>query len=65
MTRYTTHTVQGREYMVWSDTTTRATYAQDLGSLEMRRIYGGGYITNDLTIRKAIANKFGLKSFRK
>lgn len=61
----TYHTVSGRTYMVWSDFIMRATYAQDLGTMEMRRIHGNGYISNELTIRKAIANAFKLDSFRK
>ena len=61
----TIHTVQGRKYEVWGDIISRATYAQDIETGKTKRIYGGGYITKDLTIRKAIANSFGLTSFRK
>jgi len=61
----TYHKVDGRTFMVWSDFVMRATYAQEIGSMEMRRIHGGGYLSNELSIRKAIANTFGLKSFRK
>lgn len=65
MTTYRTYTVQGRAYLVFSDFITRATYAQDLRTLSTRRIHSNGYITNDLTVRKAIARAYGLESFRK
>ena len=65
MKKYKTTTVDGKTFIYWSDFTTRGTYAQQVGSMEMRRIYGGGYISNDLTVRKAIAHVFGLKTFRK
>lgn len=57
-------TVEGRRYRVWSDTIMRGTYACNEAG-ETKRIYGGGYITNDLTIRKAIAANFGHQSFKK
>lgn len=64
-TRYTIHTVQGQKYMVWSDFNTRSTYAQNMSTLETRRLCGSGYIHKDLTVRKAIATAYGLNSFRK
>lgn len=60
----TKHTVQGKTYEVWSDFNTRATYARSEDG-DTRRICGSGYISNDLTVRKAIACRYGLKSFRK
>lgn len=60
----TKHTVQGETYEVWSDFIQRATYARNAAG-ETKRLCAGGYIHNDLTVRKAIANRFGLKSFRK
>lgn len=65
MKTYKTTTVDGKTFIYWSDFVTRSTYAQQLGSMEMRKICGGGYISNELTVRKAIANTFGLKTFRK
>ena len=65
MKTYKTTTVNGQTFIYFSDITTRATYAQRLGSMETRKIHGGGYITNELTVRKAIANTFGLGTFRK
>lgn len=59
-----TTTVQGQRYEVWSDFNARSTFAQNANG-EVRRISTGGYIRNDLTVRKAIAAQFGHDSFRK
>lgn len=59
-----TYTVLGKKYRVWVDFWSRATYAQSEDG-EMKRIYGGGYITKDLTVRKAISYAFKTGSFRK
>lgn len=56
--------VCGHIYRVWSDYILRGTYAEDEAG-NIQRIYGSGYISNDLSTRKAIANKFGLATFRK
>ena len=59
-----TTTVQGRTYKVWDDFRKRCTMAQsDEG--EVKRIRCNGYLGNDLSIRKAIASSYNLKSFRK
>ena len=57
-------TVGGKLYKVWSDFIMRATYAENENG-GVKRIYAGGYLTNELSIRKAIAIFFGLASFRK
>lgn len=59
-----TTTVAGKTFTVWSDYMKRGTYAEDENGTE-KRIAGGSYLTNDLTIRKAIAATFGLATFRK
>ena len=59
-----TTTVQGQTYKVWSDFIARATFAENEDG-EIKMIRAGGYISNDLTVRKAIACTFKLKSFRK
>lgn len=59
-----TTTVAGQQYKVWSDYIMRATYAED-ESGKIKRISGNGYISNDLTVRKAIAIAFRLSTFRK
>lgn len=59
-----TTTVAGQTFTVWSDYIKRGTYAAS-ASGEVKRICGGGYISNDLTVRKAIAASFGLRTFRK
>ena len=61
---YDTYRVNGRLFMVWSDFRMRATYAQDLGSLSTRTLSRNGYISNELTVRKAIARAYGMNSFR-
>ena len=57
-------TVAGKRFMVWSDYMKRGTFAADENGNE-KQISSGGYINNDLTIRKAIAASFGLRTFRK
>lgn len=59
-----TTTVAGKTFTVWSDYMKRGTYAEDENG-ETRRIAGGNYLVNDLTIRKAIAASFRLHTFRK
>lgn len=59
-----TTTVAGRPYKVWADFIQRATYAQNEAG-ETRRIHGNGYLSNDLTIRKAISYAFQTGTFRK
>jgi hypothetical protein len=62
--RITEHTVQGKTYKVWADYIMRCMYAQNEAG-ETKRIHGSGYLSNDLTIRKAIRYAYGLDSFRK
>lgn len=57
-------TVGGKVYKVWSDFRMRSTYAENENG-EVKRIKASGYLTNELSIRKAIAIFFGLASFRK
>lgn len=59
-----TTTVAGKTYKVWGDFMKRGTFAADENGTE-KRICGGSYLTNDLTIRKAIAAAYGLETFRK
>lgn len=59
-----TTTVQGETYTVWDNYLYRGTFAQNEAG-EVRQIKSNGYISNDLNVRKAIANSFNLKSFRK
>ena len=60
----TTTTVQGETYTVWDNYLYRGTFAQNEAG-EVRQIKSNGYISNDLNVRKAIAEVFNLKSFRK
>lgn len=62
--RTRTTTVEGKTYEVWSDFRERCTFAMDEDG-EFKAINKGGYIANDLTVRKAIANHFGHESFRR
>ena len=59
-----TTTVEGKTYKVWSDFIAIETFAENENG-EIKRIHGNGYINNDLTVRKAIANVFGHKTFKK
>ena len=56
--------VNGMKFRVWSDTTKRATFAESEDG-RVEKIHDCGYITVDLTIRKAIAMVYGLPTFRK
>lgn len=58
-------TVQGVRYLVWGDQRLRGMRAQNTETGEVRAIKRGGYISADLTARKAIAAAFGLDSFRR
>lgn len=58
-------TVQGVTYEVWADFIKRGEFAKNVETGEVKQIKYHGYISNDLTIRKAIASAFGLDSFRK
>lgn len=57
--------VQNIMFEYWGDTFDRCTYARNCETEEIKVIKHSGYLTNDLSVRKAIANRFGLKSFRK
>lgn len=57
-------TVEGTQYKVWSNFIDRCTYAENENG-EIKKIRSNGYISNDLSIRKAIAIAFGHNSFRK
>lgn len=59
-----TTTVEGKTYKVWSDFIARATFAEDENGTK-KIIKSSGYIRNDLTMRKAIAIRFGHKTFKK
>lgn len=53
-----------RTFKVWADFIQRGMFAEDENGT-VKKIHGSGYLNNELTIRKAIANTFGLESFRK
>lgn len=57
--------VQNIMFDYWGDTFDRCTYARNCETKEIKVIKHSGYLTNDLSVRKAIANAFGLESFRK
>lgn len=56
-------TVASQNFEVYSDYIVRGTFAVANGIV--KQISFGGYISNELTIRKAIARTFGLATFRK
>ena len=57
-------TVAGKTFIVWADYIIRGMCAEDEHG-NIKKIYGGGYLNNDLTIRKAIAATWGLPTFKK
>ena len=57
--------VAGTYFVVWSDYIQRGTFARNEDTGEIKQISGGGYISRDLTVRKEIARRFGLPTFRK
>ena len=59
-----TTTVAGKTYKVWSDFNARGTFAEDENGV-VKKIYGSGYIHNDLTVRKHISYAFQTGTFRK
>lgn len=58
-------TIDGHPYTYFSDFGYRGTFATDDCTGETKQISFSGYIHKDLTVRKAIADAFGLISFRK
>lgn len=57
-------TVAGKKYTYWPDFIQRGTFAENEAG-EIEQISWSGYISNDLTVRKAIARAYGLPTFRK
>lgn len=57
--------VNGIEFQVWTDITARSTIAMNCNTGRAKALTKGGYISNDLTVRKAIALAFDLPTFRK
>lgn len=55
--------VNGNEYKVWSDDTYRGTFAEDKNG-KVLPIKQSGYLSKEVSQRKAIANTFGESSFR-
>lgn len=57
-------TVEGHTYKYWADFVKRCTIAEDEKG-NQKAIRNGGYLKNDLSVRKAIAQSYGCKTFRK
>lgn len=53
-----------RVFKVWSDFIQRGMFAEDENGT-VKQIKSSGYLSNELSIRKAISNAFDLESFRK
>ena len=60
-----TTTVAGIEFEIFSDFILRGMIAVSKLTGEERIIKRGGYLGNDLTIRKAVASAFKLPTFRR
>ena len=61
----TVATVNGEDFIVASSFIARGTFAKRVSNGYVRQICGRGYISNDLTIRKEIALRYGLPTFRR
>lgn len=59
-----TTTVAGGTYIVWDNYTKRGTFAQNEAG-EVKQIKYSGYVSKDLSVRKAIQAAFNLDTFRK
>jgi hypothetical protein len=59
------YSVNGQTFDVFSCFIKRSTFAVDTQTGEEKVIRGGGYLSNELSIRKAIASSFQLPTFRK
>ena len=57
--------VNGIEFEVWTDIVARSTIAMNCNTGVCKALTKGGYVSKDLTVRKAIAERFGLETFRK
>lgn len=64
-TRTEQHTVAGKSFTVYSDIILRGTFATNDQTGEVKQIKSSGYLSNELSIRKAIAQAFKLDTFRK
>ena len=58
-------TVNGKKFNHWGDCIKRCEFAEDVETGEVKVIRCNGYLSNDLSVRKAIAMAFGLPTFRK
>ena len=58
-------TVQGETYEYWCNFVGRNTYALRVSDGDYAVIKDSGYLSRDLSVRKAIAASFGLGSFRR
>ena len=56
--------VAGIEFSIFSDFALRGMIARSNATGEERIIKRSGYLSNDLSIRKAVAAAFGLTTFR-
>ena len=61
----TVATVNGEDFIVASSFIARGTFAKRVSDGDIRQICGSGYISNELTIRKEIALRYGLPTFRR
>lgn len=59
-----TTTVAGETYIVWDNFMMRGTFAQNKAG-EIKQIKFRGYVSKDLSVRKAIQAAFNLDTFRK
>lgn len=58
-TKLTEFIVKGQRFLVWSDFSTRCTYAES-STLERKVLRGNGYLSNENSIKRAIKISFNL-----
>lgn len=63
-TRAVKVTVSDTNFLVWGDFIHRGTIAYNTETKEAQWIREGGYLTNELSIRRAISITFGLPLYR-
>lgn len=61
----TATTVNGRKFNHYADFIKRCEIAEDVETGETKVIRYNGYLSNGLSVRKAIASAFGLPTFRR
>lgn len=60
ISKLTEYVVKGQRFLVWSDYSTRCTYAETCSTFEQKVIRCNGYLSNENSIKRAIKISFNL-----